>query len=142
MLVNGEKTAKIERVCVESMNMPLAEVKAAIIDAQKQITVAADYNRIEELGRAYIRLNDLYTTSIKGRDSKTALAAQKEINRLVGLYEKNREASPPVDGEPATINAEELAAIGAHLLPLNLAPADYPLNEHARIAAERIREHG
>lgn len=48
---------------------------------------AANFNPTEERGKAYARLNLLFLSSMKLQDYKTALAAQKEINKLINLYD-------------------------------------------------------
>ncbi len=112
----------------------------AVKKAAKKITTAADYNRTKEAGTAYFRLNDIYKKALKSADIKTALAAQKEISKLIGLYGGVVQNMASDDGESDITDSQaELTAIGKHLLPLGLAPDDYPLKEHARIAAEKIR---
>ena len=51
-----------------------------VAEARKRITVAADYTRDEQIGRAVMRLDDLYAKSIAGQDIRTALQAQREGN--------------------------------------------------------------
>lgn len=46
----------------------------------------ADYARDEQLDKAVMRLDDLYAKSIAAQDTRTALQAQRELNRLLGLY--------------------------------------------------------
>jgi hypothetical protein len=144
MLVSGVSAEAAEVACVEKLKLKRADAKAAIIDARRRITIAADYNRTEEIGTAYIRLHDLYKRSLNVQDVKTALAAQKELNKLLDLYTALRtgELEEATDGEMGErgIAAAELAAVREHLLPLELAPEDYPIAEHARIAADLIRK--
>lgn len=64
---------------------------------------AANFNPTEERGKAYARLNLLFLSSMKLQDYKTALAAQKEINKLINLYDG--------DGEnPRTIAVDAILA--------------------------------
>ena len=108
--------------------------------ARRVLARAAAFNRDEELGSARVRLRDIYARAIRSQDPRTALAAQRELNRLLGLAPSgDDEAQPNADTGPDRRDAE-LHAIATHLIPLNLAPPDYPLREHARIAADRIRE--
>ena len=82
----------------------------------------------------------VYDKAMEKGDAKTALQVQKEINKLKQLITKDEE-EPKDEENQLNINAvEELEKIASHLLPLELADKDYPLREHARIAAERIRE--
>jgi hypothetical protein len=144
LLVSGVSAEAAEVACLEKLKLTRADAKAAIIDARRRITIAADYNRTEEIGTAYIRLHDLYKRSLNVQDVKTALAAQKELNKLLDLYTALRadELEEATEGEMGErgIAAAELAAVREHLLPLELAPEDYPIAEHARIAADLIRK--
>lgn len=70
----------------EKMNLTQAQAEAMIAEAKTVITIAADYNRDEEVGTARIRLNDLYTRSLSVQDTKTALACLKELALLLHLY--------------------------------------------------------
>lgn len=44
-------------------------------------------DRDEQVGLAVRRLTDLYKTALAAKDTRTALAVQKEINQLLGLPE-------------------------------------------------------
>jgi len=46
-------------------------------------------------------LNDLYERSLRVQDCKTALAAQKELNRLCGLHAKGKTAQAEPSTKPA-----------------------------------------
>jgi hypothetical protein len=142
LLVSGASDDAAVEACVKH-GLPRPDAKAAVIDARRRITVAADYNRIEEVGTAYIRLHDLYRRSVEADDVKSALAAQKELNKLLDLYaglQSDELEDVEDDASERGIIAAELAAVREHLLPLELAPEDYPIAEHARIAADLIRK--
>jgi hypothetical protein len=66
------------------------------------------------------------------QDTKTALAAQREINRLQDLG-----AAAHLAGQ-AGADAAELDEARRHLAPLALAPPDTPLPELCRLAVLRI----
>jgi len=134
LLVSGAGEASIAEGLAK-LGVPAEERPAILAEARRRITLAADYHRDHELGQAIVRLNDCYRRSLAVQDAKPALASQKELNKLMDLYAKS-DAPPPVEGESQA--AAELAAIGHHLIPLGLAPADSPLEEHARLAALRI----
>lgn len=138
MLVSGVSPEAAERAAVEKLGVAAKSAKKLLRQAQQAITRAADFNRQDEVGTAYLRLTDLYTRAIKTGDVKTALAAQRELNRLLALY------TPPADEPDDTTTtgdaAHELDLIRGHLLPLALAPDTYPLHEHARIAADLVRQ--
>jgi hypothetical protein len=124
-----------------------AQVRSVIAEARKRLTLAAEYNRDEMLGTALTRLNDLYSRCIRagmdgnGPNLAKALDVQREINRLAGLY-RSTSLTPgrqPGEFDPGEA-ADELEAVGEYLLPLSLAGENYPLREHARLAAQRISE--
>lgn len=95
-----------------------------------------------EQRKALTTLRGLLTAAKRDGSIRDALSAQKEINKLLGLYADEPTEGRGKAGAKAASEAEkELDAIRAHLHPLKLAGETYPLREHARIAAERIREH-
>lgn len=142
LMVSGMTNADLAAACVEKLEVPPDKVARVIAQARRKLTLAADYNRDEQIGTAVTRLNDIYARAIRAQDIKTGVSAQKELNKLLDLYRVTPEHA--VGGEkekdPAQDQAE-LDAIRAHLLPLGLAQSDYPLREHARIAAEVVRDH-
>jgi len=143
LMVSGMSQADLANACVARLGIEPHEVAAVTAEARRRLTRAADYNRDEQLGTAITRMNDIYARAIRAGDIKTALTAQREINKLMDLY---REASGGYGADEAEDNAidevrNELAAIRDHLLPLGLAAENYPLREHARIAADLIRDH-
>ena len=142
-MVSGLAGADLENACVAKLDVDPASVKAVVAEARKRLTLAAEYNRDELLGTALTRLNDLYSRCIRagadgnGPNLAKALDVQREINRLTGLY---RQPSLAGMDSGSTESGEELAAVGEHLFPLSLAGENYPLREHARLAAQRIAE--
>ena len=122
----------------ERLGMTAETVVDAIAEAKRAITLAADYNRDEQIGIAFARINNIYSISADS-DLKTALAAQKELNKLLSLYSGS--ASPDA-GNAAGGNeaAQELERVAQHLHPLKLAKPDYPISGHARLAAAKIRD--
>lgn len=137
MLIQGVPAADIE-AAHDRLGMTVDQARAAILEARKKITIAADFNRDEQIAIAFTRLNDLYGKSSE-IDPKVALAAQKELNKLLSLYSGPKaEAGQP--GGTSSESAAELERVASHLLPLNLAPDTYPIAEHARLAAGRIRD--
>ena len=69
------------------------QADAAIEIARGKIRDAIGVDREERTGEAIVRLNDLYERSLRIQDCKTALAAQKELNRLLGLNAKGKAAA-------------------------------------------------
>lgn len=142
LMVSGLSHADLTAAAISKLEVPPEEVSGVIASARRKLTLAADYNRDEQIGTAVTRLNDIYARAIRAQDIKTGLVAQKELNKLLDLYRQTAEhAGEGSDGEDAERERVELAAIRGHLLPLALAAPDYPLREHARIAAEIVRDH-
>ena len=145
-MVSGLSGADLETACVAKLDVDPSLVKDVIAEARKRLTLAAEYNRDELLGTALTRLNDLYSRCIRagadgnGPNLAKALDVQREINRLVGLY-RQTSLLPGQGAEGGGEASDELRAIGEHLLPLGLADENHPLREHARLAAQTIREH-
>ena len=137
MLVSGVSIAAAQQSAIDKLGLSESRAKRLLKRAQTAITRAADFSRDEEIGVAYHRINDLYSRSVKAQDVKTALAAQRELNRLMALYEQpTEETTHEIDETSKT----ELELIAQHLLPLGIAPDGYPLHEVARIAADRLRQ--
>ena len=76
---------------------------------------------------------------IAAKDTGTALQAQRELNRLLGLYTADVVASAGGEGDPEEAG-RRLDLIAGYLFPLGLTDEAYPVEEHARVAAEIIRE--
>ena len=140
LLINGMSVNAAETFCVQQGADP-DEAKRIVAEARKRITVAADYARDEQFGRAIMRLEDLYAKSIAAQDTRTALQAQRELNRLLSLYGPRGDTGTPGSEEDA-VKRKQLALIEGYLLPLALTDATYPIEEHVRIAADLIRKHG
>jgi len=139
LLISNVTPAVIEEKA-DDFGLTPKQLKVAISEARRRITLAADFHRDTEIGTAYVRLNELFRRSLEIQDAKTALAAQRELNKLLRLYDGPTTADGIGAPERAGgVDASELQAIREHLEPLALGPADYPLRELARIAAERLR---
>ncbi len=138
LLISGMSVSAAETFCVQQ-GADLDAARRIVAEARKRITVAADYARDEQFGRAIMRLEDLYAKSIAAQDTRTALQAQRELNRLLGLYSP-REASADEPGDAAALH-RRLELIAGYLIPLRLADPQYPVEEHVRIAADLIRTH-
>lgn len=137
LMVSGLNKDSLRDAAIQKLAVPPEQAVAFIAEAKRRLNVAAKYDPDEKLGEAMTRLNDIYARSLKAQDMKTALAAQREIDRIVGLYGLQGASAASSESEGSNT---ELEAIASHLRPLNLAPDDYPLPEVARIAADRIRE--
>ncbi|GMV83878.1 MAG: hypothetical protein AMXMBFR7_50620 [Planctomycetota bacterium] len=141
LLINGMSNEAAEGFCAQQ-GQAADQARSIVADARKRITVAADYTRDEQIGKAVMRLEDLYAKSMAGQDIRTALQAQRELNRLLSLYADARRLDSPEDDAEAPALRRQLDLLCAYLIPLKLADPAYPVEEHARIAAEVIRLHG
>lgn len=95
-------------------------------------------NLATETKRAIKSLRGIYRRARGRNDDELALKARIELSKVLQLHKKVelvQDAS--TEGGEAR---ESLAKIAEHILPLKLAPAEYPLHEHVRIAVELIRE--
>lgn len=142
LLVSGmsEEAAGValvsSRVCSESM------ATKAIDQARNKITLTASFDRNEKLGTAIRRLESLYTQAFATKDVRTALQAQRELNKLLDLYGPSAPEDPTESpSEDSDVYRRQLDIIAGYLLPIGLATEEYPLEEHARLAAELIRTH-
>ena len=120
----------IEGVCRKDLNIPENEIDAAIAKARSELVKAAEYHVKEEYGRALLAFRELFTSSVKLKDNKTALATLKEICRFQGLYDKWR-----LDHQEGTSQESvELEWIREQLLPFRLTKSeDVPVAELTRL---------
>lgn len=141
LLVTIRSRADVLRQCVENARLALTvdQAAAAMAEATRRISAAAAYALDDELGAARIRLAELFARASKVQDFKTALAIQKETNKLLALYQSRTAAA----GGSATTAADdtagettaalaELAAARAHLATLLPAKPDENLADLAR----------
>jgi hypothetical protein len=85
-----------------------ADALAALDNVLTYYKTLANFNPEVEMGRAYSRLNLIFLNGVKVQDFKTAIAAQKELNRLLGLYGKNNQPTP---AQPPTYDIDELLSL-------------------------------
>lgn len=128
LVVSIRSRADVLKACAEDEELQLsrADAQVAIDEAMRRINLAAAVDFDLELGKAKTRLAELFQHA----NVKDALAVQKELNKLLGLYPKKGAAAEPDAGDDAAL--EELAAARAHLAPLVDAGDDDPLDEIAR----------
>lgn len=130
--------ADLCRACVEELEIDPADVEAILHHARRELLDAAGYDLAEQLGTALTRLNDVYARAVRASDCRTALAAQREIDRLLSLQRANQEGT--MKGPGVEKARQELADIMRHLAPLGLAAGGDPPAEHAKRAARLIRK--
>ena len=112
LAVSLQGKAAVKAACVEKLNLSADQAEAAIEIARGKIRDAIDVDRQERTGEAIIRLNDLYERSLRIQDCKTALAAQKELNRLCGLHAKGKDTSANPSTLPRPSSLASLKVIG------------------------------
>jgi len=150
LLTRGMPQATVEATCTRPVHPGMpgqprglgiapALLAAVLAEAKLRILGAARWDRTEQAGMSITRLNDLYSRCLVEADTATALATQREINKLLGLYNAD-----PADGPDGARDAdalrEQVAAATAYLQPLGLGHEDTPLSELARLAVVRIVE--
>lgn len=137
-LLSGTSPEKVVEHCQANLGLTAKEALKVVKEARKKITLAADFVRDEQLGVAITRLNNIYARAIREMDNKTALQAQRELNKLMGLY--NAEAGGTGSDGMTEVYRDRLELIKQYILPLGLVDGKYPIEEHVRVAAEIVRE--
>lgn len=130
MMVDGASAETVSRYCRAS---GLGE--AVVAEARRRIALASRYNPAQELGAAIKRLNSLYRAALEAGEYSVALQSQRELNKLLRLAD----VSDTDETIASDVALQELESVRGHLLPLALTDAGKPLTEHARLAADRIR---
>jgi len=131
LLVSGMGHAALDEALTK-LGITAHDRPLALADARQRILLAAEYQRDEQTGIALVRLNDIYRRSLAIQDAKTALAAQKELNKLLDLYR-----APPA---AASGGNPDIEMARRHLAGLKLAAPDAPLAELARLAVLKVIE--
>jgi len=136
MLVSGLSEESILATATEKLGASKRAARRALREARARLIIAANYDRDEALGAAIARLSDCYAKSMAISDIKTAVQTQRELNRLLRLYEPRFSLD---DLDPAASTPDpELAAVRQHLEPLGLGQGNEPAAELARLAAVEI----
>lgn len=133
LLASGASPSAATDYAAKNAEMDPKTAAEHVEEAQKRIALAATFDRQEELGTAYTRLNMLFQRSTSQQDYKSALSAQRELNKLLRLYHPGEDedgANPDRAGQSG-----DLDAVRQHLEPLELGPPDTPIEELARLAA-------
>ncbi len=132
LLITTRNLAKIKKACVDTLGLTAEQTAETIEAASGMIAEAAVWNRDIEAGKALLRIDDLFERSLNVQDTKTALAAERERMKLLGLHRPKPETEMDErDGERETIIRE-------HLEPLALAPPGTAAEELLRLAALKI----
>jgi hypothetical protein len=130
LLVSGMSLEAAVETLKGKLGLSPRKAEAVAKKAQKKIVLAANYDKTQELGTAIARLNDLYRRAVAIQDTKTALAIQRELNKLLDLYDR------PVSESASTNDDETIAR--EYLIKLGLGDETTPLPELCRRAAARI----
>lgn len=132
LLVSGLTLDAVTTTLQQKLGATPARAAAVAKKAEKKIVLAANYDRTKELGTAIARLNDLYRRAVAIQDTKTALQIQREINKLLDLYDR----PAPAAAEDLPDGEAELAR--RYLQGLGLGDDSTPLPELCRRAAAKI----
>lgn len=136
-IIRGEDADAIEE-SLKTHGAHASTARAAVKRAIERVTLAANVSLARELGLAIEQLREVYKAAIQGADASAALAARRELNKLLDLYN----IKPADLGEAEakeTALGRMIAEIEEHLRPLAGVPDDYPLVEVARIVADKAR---
>ena len=154
LTIAGLRHQAIVDACGEKLLIPPDQIEGAMAAARRLVTRAAEFDRDEVLGEAITRLDDVYQRGLRVQDIKTALAAQREKNRLLlSMVAPDPEAPAETDvesGEKApgarstNIESDELAdivhAIETSIEPLGLTPADDVNDTDAELITKAAQE--
>ncbi len=132
LATNGATESDLQTAATKLAIAPEAAA-AHIAEAKRRLTLAANYNRDEQLAIAITRLHECYAQSRGIQDIKTCVACQREINKLTQLY-----ALPTADKTDDDAEPPDQAAARAHLAPLFPDAGAAPLAELCRRAAGEI----
>ncbi len=138
LLVSSQSREAIKTAAAnpDGLNVPPDQVDAAIAEAEARIYDAAAASVTAEIGAAIVRLRDLYARALRTGDVRSALSSQKELSKLLGLYQTKRQ--PAESPGPDDAIAAELAATRDYLEPLGLGPEADGTAELARLAVAEI----
>ena len=102
LLLDGLSRADILEYVAKKTEWKVSDgsVDEYIAKATAEIKARSTIVRDEEYGKALERLRMLYSRNIMIQDFKAALAVQKEINELLGLYPAKKIEHGGKDGKP------------------------------------------
>lgn len=111
------------------------DVDIAIVAARKRVTLAADFNRDEELAKSILQWRELIRLAIDAKSLSDANMARNRLDLLLGLKQP-----APIEQNKKPGDTPEAAAIRKHLFPFHFADESQPLAEHVRLAALKLCE--
>ncbi|KAA0253406.1 MAG: hypothetical protein EDX89_14395 [Acidobacteria bacterium] len=86
LLIRGASRADILRHAADRWHLATRQAEDYLARANARLRELASFIHEEELGKARERLNDLYSKNYRVQSYRDALACQKELNELLGLY--------------------------------------------------------
>lgn len=112
LLIAGATKQQINKYVEEKTTWGVTDrqVRNYISEANKRIIKASKTRQKRELGKALLRLDQLYFLSLNLQNLQNALAVQKEINELIGLKIYRQEISGK-DGTPLIDGAKMAKAL-------------------------------
>lgn len=118
LLVLGTSRAQIIQYASEkAWNVTDRQIDHYIQRANQRFEEESKVHQAHELGKAVRRLNDLYQKTLKVQDYRQALANQRELNALLGLY------APSKSELKVSINIEILTRFEAIAKEAGIDPA-------------------
>ena len=88
LIVCQKPLDEIRKDATDTLGVPTAQVDVLLAQANAHILDrGSDHDAARERGTAILRLEIVYTRAIRGNDQRTALAAQKELSKLLDLYD-------------------------------------------------------
>lgn len=116
------------------LKAPPELVPRYVKEVRRQLTLAADYNRDEEIGRLNLRWEDFLQDADAKQDLQAKATALKEMAKLKALYE-----TPKPSVWTDTASNDEAEAVKRHLMQFELSPnPETPLYEIIRLAAHEM----
>jgi len=95
LLAAGQSRQQVEEAAVSKLGMTADAARASVAEAVRRIKLAAEFNPDEELGQSLTRLRQLYKQAVATQDTKTALAVNREMNRLMMLTRPGKTKGGP-----------------------------------------------
>ena len=135
LIIQGLSKVQIIDCLTANRTIDEAKANALIGEAVLKVRLASEWERDEQAGLMMIRLNEIYAEARGGGLLKEALAAQKELNRVLGLH---KSAGATEGGQGGAEAQGELDAARGYLEPLALAPEGTPVSELARLAVAKL----
>lgn len=86
-LVGIRKTKEIRKILAEQRHFPISErqIRRYRDDVRREVIASSKFDRDEQVGLSIARLESLYRKCVNGEDYRGALAAQRELDELLGL---------------------------------------------------------